>query len=407
MRLPGIRVVLLVLTLFIAPSSVAATGTETPITIGKQYSIASAILGEERELFVHLPRGYEAGTARYPVLYLLDGGGHFLHATGVMDFLANNGRMPEMIVVGIGNTDRMRDFSPPTRAESLVPTPRGPMPVSKVFPTAGGADRFLRFLSEELAPHIEATYRTQPYRVLVGHSLGGLFALHVLQTRPEAFNVYFAISPSLFWDDQAMRRTAPAALARLPETPRALYLTMGNENREQLESIQAYVRVLERAKPKRLSWRYSYLKDDNHASTPHRSLYDGLESIFHGWTPSEKLLESGDLAAIERHYAALARRFGYDVAPPERLLNMLGYAQLQRKGPDAAIPVFRRNAELYPLSANVHDSLAEALEAAGKLEEALSAYERALQRGKEVNDPNVPLFLQHVDKLRKRISTRQ
>jgi hypothetical protein len=72
----------------------------------------------------------------------------------------------------------------------------------------------------------------------------------------------------------------------------------------------------------------------DHDTTPHRSLYDGLESIFRGWTPSEKLLESGDLAALEKHYAELSRRFGYGIAPPERLLNVLGYAQLQRKGPD-------------------------------------------------------------------------
>jgi predicted alpha/beta superfamily hydrolase len=51
---------------------------------------------------------------------------------------------------------------------------------------------------------IDRTYRSRPYRVLVGHSLGGLFAVYALMTRPDVFQGYIAISPALWWDDQSL-----------------------------------------------------------------------------------------------------------------------------------------------------------------------------------------------------------
>ncbi|WP_338273873.1 alpha/beta hydrolase [Corallococcus caeni] len=120
--------------------------------------------------------------------------------------------IPEMIVVGVPNTtDRTRDLTPPFSRTERVDDGRR---LSEVSPTAGHADTFLRFLTEELAPHVEARYRTQPYRILVGHSHGGLFAMHVLTHKPESFNAYVALSPSVHWNSAELVRTAPEALAR-------------------------------------------------------------------------------------------------------------------------------------------------------------------------------------------------
>jgi predicted alpha/beta superfamily hydrolase len=76
---------------------------QAPVVIGETLSFRSAMLGEDRQLFVAKPTGYEHGTERYPVLYLLDGDSHFRYASGVIDFLASADRMPEMIVVGIAS----------------------------------------------------------------------------------------------------------------------------------------------------------------------------------------------------------------------------------------------------------------------------------------------------------------
>ena len=111
--------------------------------------------------------------------------------------------MSEMIVVGITNTDRTRDLSP-----THVTTTVGGGNTALQFPTSGGADKFLKFIETELIPEIEKRYRTQPYRILAGHSLGGLFAIHAMLSRPDVFQSYIAVSPALHWDNQVVVKRA-------------------------------------------------------------------------------------------------------------------------------------------------------------------------------------------------------
>src|SRR6185295_12576295 len=168
------------LLLLILTSSALGQGTIDKITL------KSSVLGEERTILVRTPAGYAKNKAGYPVLYMTDGDAHMGHTASTIEFLARNGRMSEMIVVGITNTDRTRDLTP-TKAVG---------PQAAQFPTAGGADNFLKFIATEVIPEIENRYRVQPYRVLAGHSFGGLFAVHTLITKPELFNSYVAVSPS-------------------------------------------------------------------------------------------------------------------------------------------------------------------------------------------------------------------
>src|SRR6185503_13248239 len=97
-------------------------------------NIKSNVLGEDRVILVRTPAGYEANKRAYPVLYMTDGDAHMGHTASTIEFLARNGRMSEMIVVGITNTDRTRD---------LTPT-KGTGPNAEQFATAGGADKFLK-----------------------------------------------------------------------------------------------------------------------------------------------------------------------------------------------------------------------------------------------------------------------
>ncbi len=152
----------LLLGLLSAPAS-AQTASPSAIQLGIQTTLQSEIMGEARPLLIYTPDGYEQSSATYPVIYLLDGDGHLLHTAGATQFLARNGKMPEVIIVGLPNTDRTRDLTP------ALSTP------DERFPTAGGADTFLSFIADELVPFIDENYRTAPYRILIGHSFGGLF----------------------------------------------------------------------------------------------------------------------------------------------------------------------------------------------------------------------------------------
>lgn len=383
----------------------AAAAEETPVTLGIRTRLRSEVLGEERPLLVHLPERYAASpTTRYPVLYVLDGESHFLHVATMVEFLARHGNIPEMIVVGVPNTDdRNRDLTPPPLKTERIDDGRL---LSEAAPTAGGADRFLRFLTEELVPSMDARYRTRPYRLLMGHSFGGLFAVHALVHKPDSFQAYLAIEPSLHWNSGELARRAPEALSRLTPPGRALYVV---ENVAEAElppgqHVRALAQALRKRKLPALTWRYDEVSGEDHSSIPHRGTYEGIRFLFSGWKPTEKLRLGGDLAQWEAHYAGLSRRMGYPVPPPETLLNLAGYRHLQAKSLPQALAAFERTVALYPDSANAHDSLGEALEAAGRLQEALARYERALALGREHQDPHVPDYQQHVDKARARLA---
>jgi len=177
------------------------------VVVGEVTHIRSNVLNEERTLLISKPAGYEDGADRFPVLYLLDGETHFRYTSGIVEFLAANDRIPKMLAVAIASgsfAQRARDLTPPSSAEID----------NRFRPSNGGADAFLSFLAGELVPFVEKTYRTRPYRVLVGHSFGGLFAIHALAANRKFFNAYVAIDPSLSWNDGAVVAEAGSFFSR-------------------------------------------------------------------------------------------------------------------------------------------------------------------------------------------------
>ena len=150
---------------------------------------------------MHIPESAlnsTSNTTKYPVLYLLDGPGHFYSVTEMIKQLSANGNtiVPEMIIVAIPNTDRSLDLTP---SHVDIDVFSG----DSIQYSSGGGNKFLDFMEDELIPHIEKTYPAAPYSTFVGHSFGGLSVINVLISRPHLFNNYVAIDPSLWWDDQA------------------------------------------------------------------------------------------------------------------------------------------------------------------------------------------------------------
>src|SRR6185369_17232685 len=144
------------LAVLLSIASVAyAQGTGTV----RKLVLKSAVLGEERTVLIRTPVGYETNKVRYPVLYMTDGDAHIDHTSSTIDFLMRNGRVSDLIVVGVTNTDRTRDLTP---AKSSAKNAAGELQ----FPTSGGSDNFLKFFETELIPQIEKQYRVQPYRIL-------------------------------------------------------------------------------------------------------------------------------------------------------------------------------------------------------------------------------------------------
>ena len=98
------------------------------------------------------------------------------------------------------------------------------------------------------------------------------------------------------------------------------------------------------------------------------------------------------LTAVQAHYKKIATKFGFDVQIPEAIINNLGYSALGDKKLEKAIEVFAYNAKMYPKSANVYDSLAEAQEVNGDLNMAYKNYTKALELAKP-SDANKAMFV--------------
>jgi len=377
--LSGIAVVLLISSAAIAQQR---TGTVKTLTL------KSKVLGEDRVILVRTPVGYETNKLRYPVLYMTDGDAHMGHTASTIEFLTGNGRIPEMIVVGVTNTDRTRDLTP---AKSTQKNAAGELQ----FPTAGGADNFLKFFETELIPEIEKDYRVQPYRILAGHSFGGLFAIHALITKPTLFNSYVAVSPSLQWENAEALARAEEFLKDQKELRVTLYASIGNEPGGIGESFDKFKEALSKTNIKGFEWQAERMDDEDHGSVVLRSHYFGLRKVYEGWQGPRDMKSGavlGGLKGADEHYKKLSERFGYSIPVPENLINQMGYQFLFDGKPDEAIAVFKANVERYPGSANVYDSLAEAYERGGRFELAEPLYDKARTLGEQNNDPNAAVF---------------
>ena len=359
------------------------------IVIGERVTLQSKVLQEERTILIHRPANYNYFQTRYPVLYILDGNFHFHHVTGITRYLSQQRLIPQMMVVAVPNTNRDRD---------LLPTHMPHIPAS------GGGDKFLKFIGTELIPFVDNNYRTHPYRVLVGHSFGGLFAVYTLLTKPELFDAYIAISPSLHWDDLLVLKKAVNLFKRKLSFKKFLYMTMGHETNDMLVSIKNFCKILKKKAPPGLKWHYTFMKNEDHGSTPHRSIYDGLEALYPGWRLPQKRFLAG-LKSIEKHYKGLSKKYGYDIPIPEYELNRLGYTLLGRKEIKKALDIFKHNVELYPGSPNVYDSLGEAYENANHLEEAKKNYEMAFRKANEVAYPNSEVFKRHLLRVMRKMAS--
>ena len=335
----------------------------TPDVTSHTGVLHSRILAEERPFTVYLPRGFDRQPDRtYPVMIVLDGGAYGGLMAETLHLMRIRGGAPAVITVAVPNIDRRRDFLP--------------FPVD-YLPTSGGAGPFLSFLADELVPWIESEYRGNGYRILFGHSFGGLLATYALVCRPEVCQAALAASPALYYDRGRTLRTIEKILtSRPPAGPRYLFLSMADEliYAESIDFLQGRLDSLATGWLRRDEIRYP---GESHVSMVLHALPDALEGLFAGWNlPPE--VEAQGREPIRAHFAELTARMGYEVEVPEELVNRLGYAALGRGETDAALDLFRWNTERFPASANTWDSLAEALLAAGDRDGAVARYRQAL-----------------------------
>jgi predicted alpha/beta superfamily hydrolase len=373
--------------------------TDNKIIIGKIDSIQSNILNENRKIWVYVP-GEGAldiyAKKRYPVVYLLDGDGHFSSVVGMIQQLSTvNGNMicPEMIVVAIPNTDRTRDLTP-THIE--VDPPYMDSASSK---TSGGGEKFISFIEKELMPYIESNYPTEPYKMLIGHSFGGLTVMQTFVHHTNLFNSYICIDPSMWWDKQTLLKESKLVLKDKNFQGTSLFLGIANTMPEgmninkvindttadtrHIRSILKLKSYFEQNKQNGLKFNSKYYNEDSHGSVPLITEYDALHFIFNFYPLKLTQKDFTDtttalLDKFEKHYYSISKKMGYKVKLSEDQINSMGYEALGSKHFKKAERFFKYNIENYPESFNVYDSIGDYYDAIGDKPNTIKYYEKAL-----------------------------
>jgi predicted alpha/beta superfamily hydrolase len=333
------------------------------VQLNDRIFVQSKALGETREAWVRVPPGYESSTSRFPVVYLLDGDPSRIGLlTGVIENLVGSYLIPELIVVSIPNTVRPRDMTPTQLAST---------------PLSGGGDKFLSFIKTELAPQIEKSYRVQPYRILVGHSMSGLLVAHAFVSDPGFFGAYLAASPFLSWDENFVTRTAERNL-KGKALKKTTYFVLGDEPAFS-ESFDGFQQVIQNLNAEGLESKFVKLPTENHWSTNIDVFNNGLRFAWRHWRPWEGAIPSdANLASLEQSFSRASHYYGFEIPIPERSLLELASLYLGRQQFADAIKVAERGAEMYPESASSQNLLGGVMERAGDLGKAKTAYEKAL-----------------------------
>lgn len=367
-------------------TSLNAQTNDSLIIIGKTYSFYSKILKERRTYSVYLPPSYQRNPAKkYFVAYVLDGGKNkFLEVAGITQSMNSipdlKMQIPELIIVSIENTDRTRDFTPTHSLNYLDEES------ITAFNSSGGANAFKAFIEKELMPQINSSYRTLSRNLVIGHSLGGLFAIHCLLESPGLFNYYILIDPSWFWDHNYIGRRTREVLQTKTALKGRVYIALANNFQEDSRHYKwgnEFYELLKNNASATLDAKLRYFEDEKHLTVPVPATYYGLRYIFEGFELDiNEVCKNPEL--INKHDVEISRKMGLAFKSDEGFVNSLGYIALHdRNIPDVAVTIFEINAKNYPSSVNASDSLADAYIAKGFKEKAKACYEKilALQPG--------------------------
>lgn len=310
-------------------STQARQNESSQIAIGYTQSIHSEILKEDRSFWISLPESYndpKYAKASYPVIYLLDGEANFYSITGIQRYLSKGpyAHIPEMIVVGILNTDRTRDLTPSRAGREAYYDKK-----AKLFANSGGNSNFIAFLQKELIPHINSSCRSKDYRILVGHSFGGLTAINVLLNHTNLFNAYIAIDPSLWWDNELLLKQAKAVIKNKDFMKRSLFVARANKlitaqdtSTDMQRSNETFAKLLFGDNNASLRWNAKYYAEEDHGTIPIPAAFDGLKFIFKDHLVNVKDAAIQPQLAVDA-YKNLSSTLGFIFQPSEPWLSWM------------------------------------------------------------------------------------
>ncbi len=402
-----------------------------------ELTIHSDVLKQKRSIIIGLPKSYHCqlfSPQQYPVIYLLDAEKHFQQLRSMLDVMSNsddgNYQIPEVILVGINNIksaskithtslnkrtksinlDRLRNMTP---TKSLVGIDGR---TSEKFAVSGGAAEFTRFIKKELVPRIDKSYRTSDYRLLLGHSLGGLFGLSCYLEQPNFFNATIALDPSIWWDDyviaeqfkskrQLQGRLFLAAannpqLSGFNERLVALSATIEQikhcqdlrnqnkrnqdlqnqdlKNQDNRNRNKAEQNKPDQSKIETTDFEFREFLDEDHLSLPLVGSYYGLLSVFSGFKIPHLWTNLPDAEMLISHFVKFNQKHNLAFLPSEQMVNKLALKWLH-VDQDKALALFELNIKNHPDSSDAYYSIGITYQELGQMQKAKQAYRIAME----------------------------
>ncbi|MGE8555559.1 MAG: alpha/beta hydrolase [Chryseobacterium jejuense] len=345
-----VRLLLILLLIISVESFHAQIGLPEDIKIGVKLPMKSEYLHEERSVWVSLPEGYEQSTkTTYPVIYVLDAENNFNYLSTVYQYLSKEpfGVLPQAILVAIANTDRTRDLTPTNTSKEMSFSGKKQV----MFAGSGGNATFMKFIKDELFPAIEKKYRSNGYKVLVGHSFGGLAAINNLLSEP-LFNAYIANDPSLWWDKELLIKKTETSKDDFKNIK--FYLAQANnaearnvKDDEHEIAIGKFKNLLEQQKLKNLQWKYGFYQSDDHGTVPLPGNNDGLRYIFRSykWNFRDAMKNT---ALINQHYQEFSKDMNHTFKPTELFFKKIIDIAKERSSAESVKELEQLKKEYYP-----------------------------------------------------------
>jgi predicted alpha/beta superfamily hydrolase len=339
------------------------------ITAQIQYEeIQSEGLGEARQLKVQLPRNYDSNLEKtYPVLVVLDGDYLFEPVAGMTDYYSYWEEMPEVIVVGVNQSETREDD---TLYDEI-----------NFLPTETGT-AFFEFLGLELMPWLDAKYRTSNFRIAVGHDMTANFMNYYLMKETALFQGYISLSPDLA-PEMDVR-----LIERLGKTQQKIfyYLATGSDDikplREGTEVLNSQLKLVSNDN---LKYYYDNFEGATHYSLVGRAIPKALEEIFSIYKPISRKeyqevivkLTGSPYDYLVDKYATVKNLFGLDDKIRVNDFTAISKA-LQKKGDWVGLENLGKLARAnYPETMLGNYYMALSLEKSGEPKKAMRMYQNA------------------------------
>ncbi len=351
----------IVILFFISFTGSLLAQTNADFCIAKTDSLYSGILKEKREILVYVPQPDNpyVKSETYPVLYLFDGAKSFMKTVAMIDHLSSDYgsyRCPKMIVVAVEHPDRFKDLFPNTAKDNK-----------------DGVDDFGKFMEQELIPYIDKKYPTQPYRTVVGHSLGGLRVAHSLVYQSQLFSSYIALDPSLGHDMNVWSNKARDVMKQKSFNNTSLFIAMAHTmpktmdikdikrdttgHSRHMRTIIQFADDISINKNQGLQFDWKYYPNETHSEVTFSGTFDGLNSVFSWYyNPDQEQIfdaktnPNAAVSIVAKHFQLISNKMGYKVVPSESYITRLVEILVNKQMIDKAIAFAEYNFTNFPES---------------------------------------------------------